>query len=366
MFRKWSWALPLLLVACAAPEKKDEKVVNVYTHRHYDTDKQLFADFEQKTGIKVNVVMAEDDELLSRLEAEGANSPADVIITADAGRLGLAKQRGFLKPINDSVLEANVPAHLRDPEGNWFGFTMRARVFAYDKNKVKPEELHTYNDLLSPRFKGEILVRPSENVYNQSLVAAMIAHWGADSAQKWCEGIVANMAREPKGSDTDQLLAIGEGLGSVAIVNSYYIGKLMKSDDPARQKARNAIAVALPMIGSAPLSADSIDIGEGVHHWISSEGVNFGLGTHVNISGGGVAAHAKHEANAIELLRFLSSDASQAAFADGNMEYPVKPGIPASAVLQSFGKLTPDTLDLSMLGKYNADAVKVLTAAGWR
>lgn len=355
MFRKWSWALPLLLAACAAPQTKDEKVVNVYTHRHYDTDKLLFAEFEQKTGIKVNVVMAEDDELLSRLEAEGANTPADVIITADAGRLGLAKQRGFLKPINDSVLEANVPAHLRDPGGNWFGFTMRARVLAYDKNTVKPEELRTYNDLLSPRFKGQILVRPSENVYNQSLVAAMIAHWGADSTQKWCEGVVANMAREPKGSDTDQLLAIGEGLGSVAIVNSYYIGKLMKSDDPARQKAKNAIAVALPMF--YPAWTEALD----------GSSLTFdGIGTHVNISGGGVAAHAKHEANAIELLRFLSSDASQAAFADGNMEYPVKPGIPASAVLQGFGKLTPDTLDLSMLGRYNADAVKVLTAAGWR
>lgn len=353
MFRKWFLAMPLLVLACKAPETKDEKVVNVYTHRHYETDKQLFADFEQKTGIKVNVVMAEDDDLLSRLEAEGANSPADVIITADAGRLGLAAQRGFLKPERDSVLEANVPEHLRDPQGRWFGFTMRARVVAYDKNKVKLDELRTYNDLCSMRFKGQILVRPSEHVYNQSLVAAMIAHWGADSAQKWCEGVVANLAREPKGSDTDQLLAIGEGLGSVAIVNSYYIGKLMKSDDPARQKAKNAIAVALPI-----LHFGSVD-----QHGNIVEQMT---GTHVNISGGGVAAHAKHEQNAIELLRFLSSDASQAAFADGNMEYPVKPGIPASAILQGFGKLSPDTLDLSMLGKYNADAVKALTAAGWR
>ena len=360
MFSKWSCVLPLL-VACSAPQADEEKVVNVYTHRHYETDKQLFADFEQKTGIKVNVVMAEDDELLSRLEAEGDNSPADVIITADAGRLGLAAERGYLKPERDSVLEANVPEHLRDPEGRWFGFTMRARVVAYDKNKVKPEELLTYNDLLAPRFKGQILVRPSEHVYNQSLVAAMIAHSGADSAQKWCEGIVANMAREPKGSDTDQLLAIGEGLGSVAIVNSYYIGKLMKSEDPARQKAKNAIAVALPVIG--PVDTFMVEALDGskaeVVHQVRT-------GTHVNISGGGVATHAKHEQNAIELLRFLSSDASQAAFADGNMEYPVKPGIPASAILQGFGKLTPDTLDLSLLGKYNADAVKVLTAAGWR
>lgn len=348
----WKPALlivPAFLFGCGAPAPDaNDRVVNVYTHRHYDTDKEIFARFTAETGIAVNVVMAEDDELLSRLEAEGANSPADVIITADAGRLGLARQRGYLKPVKDSVLEANIPQHLRDPEGHWFGFTQRARVVAYDKNKVRPEELRTYTQLCSPRFKGQILVRPSENVYNQSLVAAMVAHWGADSARTWCEGVVANMARDPKGSDTDQLLAIGEGLGSVAIVNSYYIGKLMKSDDPARQKAKNAIAVALPLLEQA------------------NDPAGRSIGTHVNVSGGGVAAHAKHEANAIALLRFLSNDASQAAFADGNMEYPVKPGIPATAILQGFGILQPDTLDLSLLGRYNAEAVKVLSAAGWR
>lgn len=351
MVKKVLWLLPIVLMACQNPRVEDEQVVNVYTHRHYETDKELFSNFTRNTGIKVNVVMADDDELLSRMEAEGDNSPADVIITADAGRLGLAQQRGFLKPIHDSVLEANVPAHFRDPEGHWFGFTMRARVVAYDKTKVKPQELRTYADLCSPRFKGQILVRPSEHVYNQSLVAAMIAHFGTDSASVWCKGIVANMARDPKGSDTDQLLAIGEGIGTVAIVNSYYIGKLMQSTDPARQKAKNAIAVAFPVLRQ--------DVTE-------ANGEHGGIGTHVNISGGGVAAHAKHEANAIKLLRFLSSDASQAAFADGNMEYPVKSGIPAAAVLQGFGKLTPDTLDLSMLGRYNAEAVKVLDASGWR
>jgi iron(III) transport system substrate-binding protein len=350
MFKHNLWILPFVLAGCAGPQADtaSEKVVRLYTHRHYDTDKELFAAFEQETGIRVEVIMAEDDELLSRLEAEGANSPADVIITADAGRLGLAAQKGFLKPVQDTVLEANIPAHLRDPQGRWFGFTMRARVVAYDKNKVEPGELRTYHDLLSPRFKGQILVRPSENVYNQSLVAGMIAHWGADSARHWCEGIVANMARTPKGSDTDQLLAIGEGLGSVAIVNSYYVGKLMKSDDPARQKAKNTIAVALPVLQAGTDSMSTV------------------IGTHVNISGGGVAAHAKHEQNAIALLRFLSSDRAQAAFADGNMEYPVKSGIPASGVLMGFGQLAPDTLDLSRLGANNAEAVKVLTAAGWK
>lgn len=345
MWKRLFWCLPLVAWGCAAPVKEaDEQVVNVYTHRHYDTDQALFDEFTKETGIAVNIVMADDDELLSRLEAEGTNSPADVIITADAGRLGLAKQRGFLQPVHDSVLEANVPAHYRDPQGNWFGFTMRARVVAYDKNKVKPEEIRTYADLCLPRFHGQVLVRPSEHVYNQSLVAAMIAHNGPDSALTWCKGVVANMAREPKGSDTDQLLAIGDGIGSVAIVNSYYIGKLMKSTDPARQHARSVIGVAFPVM--------------------TSNGAV--LGTHVNISGGGVTAHARHKANAITLLRYLSSPIAQAAFADGNMEYPVKPGIPASATLQSFGTLHADTLDLSKLGAFNADAVKVLDASGWR
>ncbi|MCC7503154.1 MAG: extracellular solute-binding protein, partial [Flavobacteriales bacterium] len=290
-------------------------------------------------------------------EAEGQNSPADIIITADAGRLGLARQRGYLKPVKSTILEAAIPAHLRDPEGHWFGFTMRARVFAYDKNKVKPEELRTYADLTKPRFKGKVLVRPADNVYNQSLVAAMVAHDGPEKAQAWCAGVVANMARDPKGSDTDQLLAIGEGQGEVAIVNSYYIGKLLTSTDPARQKAREAITVVMPTLKGIPY----YDLGD-----LSMTPHLDGIGTHVNISGGGVAKHAKHEAEAIKLLEFLVSDEAQRLFAEGNMEFPVKAGIPAAQVLQGFGAFTPDTLDLSELGRNNAAAVKVLEAAGWK
>lgn len=348
--RKLLPLLALLPFAACAPKTDNAttdtlgadnvRVVNVYTHRHYETDKKLFEQFTKETGIQVNVIMADDDELLSRLEAEGQNSPADIIITADAGRLGLARQRGYLKPVKSAVLEGAIPAHLRDPQGHWFGFTMRARVFAYDKSKVKPEELRSYADITGPRFKGKVLVRPADNVYNQSLVAAMVAHDGTEKAQAWCAGVVANMAREPKGSDTDQLLAIGEGQGEVAIANSYYIGKLLTSDDPARQKAKNAIGVVFPDLN--------------------------GHGTHVNISGGGVAKYAKHEAEAVQLLEFFVSDAAQQAFAEGNMEFPVKAGIPAAAVLQGFGAFTPDTLDLSQLGLHNADAVKVLEAAGWK
>lgn len=346
--KRFTYLLPLLMLACGDPAATEQAIetppatpreVNVYTHRHYDTDKALFAEFTEKTGIAVNVIEADDDEVLERMAQEGANSPCDVLITADAGRLGLAKARGFLQPATSAVLSTNIPANLRDPEGYWFGLTMRARVIAYDKTKVKPEELKTYADLTSPKWKGKVLVRSSENVYNQSLLAAMIAHDGPEAAKAWAKGIVKNMAREPKGGDTDQLLAIGEGLGSLAIANSYYIGKLMASDEPEKQKAKTVIGVVFPTIGAH--------------------------GTHVNISGGGVAKHAKHVPEAIALLEFLSGDEAQRSFAEGNKEYPVKLGIPPAAELAAFGAFQRDSLNLEALGRLNADAVKVFDEAGW-
>ncbi|MBX2973741.1 MAG: Fe(3+) ABC transporter substrate-binding protein [Flavobacteriales bacterium] len=341
-------ALPLLIAACGTPAPEPgtgttpppPREVNVYSHRHYDVDQQLFDQFTESTGIKVNVVNAGGDELMARLEQEGAKSPCDIFITADAGKLGLAKTRGLLQAIQSSTLEANVPAHLRDPQGEWFGLTMRARVIAYNKNKVKPAEIATYDALTAPRWKGRVLVRSSENVYNQSLLAALIARNGPDAAETWAKGIVKNMARAPKGSDTDQLLAVAEGIGDVAIANSYYIGKLMASTEPEKQKARETIGVVFPTF-------------DGTH-------------THVNVSGGGVAKHAPHKAEAIALLEFLSSDAAQQRFAEGNKEYPVKAGITPAAELIAFGTFTPDTLNLEALSRFNAEAVKRFDAAGWR
>jgi iron(III) transport system substrate-binding protein len=315
------------------------KEVNVYSHRHYETDKKLFALFTERTGIAVKVILADDDQVLTRMEQEGANGPCDVLITSDAGRLGLARMRGLLQPVTSAVLSANVPAHLRDPEGHWFGLTMRARVFAYDKTKVDPARLRTYDDLMLPRWRGKVLVRPSESTYNQSLLAAMIANTGEEHALAWAMGVTMNMARPPKGNDTDQLLAIGEGLGEVAISNSYYIARLMRSDDPAKQKAKSVIGVVYPDMN--------------------------GHGTHVNISGAGVAKHAKNRDHAIQLIEFLSGDEAQALFAEGNNEFPVKPGVPLAGVLQQFGPFTPDTLDLSLLAKNNAQAVKLFDLAGW-
>lgn len=338
------FSLPFLLAACSTPAPgtgtAEPREVNVYSHRHYDTDQQLFEAFTAKTGIKVNVVNAGGDELMARMEQEGNRSPCDVFITADAGKLGLAKTRGLLQPVQSTTLEANVPAHLRDPQGEWFGLTMRARVIAYGKNKVKPGEVPTYESLTAPRWKGRVLVRSSENVYNQSLLAAMIARQGGDAAEAWAKGIVKNMAREPKGGDTDQLLAIGEGIGDVAIVNSYYIGKLMAGNEPEKQKAREAIGVVFPSF-------------DGIH-------------THVNVSGGGVARHAPHKAEAVALLEFLSSEEAQQAFAEGNKEYPVKAGVPPAAELTAFGTFTPDTLNLEALSRFNTEAVKRFDAAAWR
>ncbi|MBK6752782.1 MAG: Fe(3+) ABC transporter substrate-binding protein [Flavobacteriales bacterium] len=341
---------PLLLLlpflsACGTPgaaptDDTPAKEVNVYSHRHYDTDAQLFKAFTAATGIRVNLVMADDDEVLTRMEQEGANSPCDLLITSDAGRLGQARMRGLLQPIRSAELERNIPPFLRDPDGHWFGLTMRARVFVYNKNKVRPEQLTDYNDLVRPEWKGRVLVRSAENLYNQSLLAAMVAHFGTETALAWATGITVNMARTPKGSDTDQLLAVAEGIGDVAIANSYYVGKLMSSSEPEKAKARENLAVAFPHMGP--------------------------YGTHVNVSGAGVAKSAKHLAEAIALLEFLVGEEAQRLFAEGNKEYPVRPGVAVADVLQRFGELTPDTLDLAQLGLNNATAVKLFDKAGWR
>lgn len=317
-----------------------KKEVNVYSHRHYDVDKELFAKFTERTGIAVNVIQAGDDELLARLQAEGASSPCDVFITSDAGRLGLARQRGLLRPVVNATLNEAIPANLRDPEGYWFGLTMRARVFAYNKEKVDPAQLKEYSSVTLPKWKGRLLVRSSENVYNQSLVAAMIANKGAEAAAGWCLGVVRNMARDPKGGDTDQLLAVAEGIGDVALANTYYIGKLMASTEPEKQKARDVLGVVFPSMGTQ--------------------------GTHVNISGAGVATHAPHEPEAIALLEYLVSDEAQTLFAEGNKEYPVKRGVAMARELEAFGTFTMDTLNLEALARLNPEAVKVMDKAGWK
>lgn len=314
--------------------------VNVYSHRHYDTDQQLLRRFQEETGITVNVQTASADELITRLEAEGEDSPADVLITVDAGRLQRAVEAGLLQPVSSEVLETNVPSHLRDPEGRWYGLTRRARILAWSRERVDSTELSTYEDLADARWEGRILVRSSENIYNQSLLASLVAHHDSAFAREWADGVVANMARRPRGGDTDQIRDVAAGVGDVAIVNTYYVGRLMNADEAEDRELASRVGVFFP----------------------NQEG----RGAHVNVSGAGVTAHAPNRENAVRLLEFLTSEEAQGVFAEANFEYPVKPGVAWAPTLEEWGTFESDTLNLSVLGELNDEAVRIFDRAGWR
>lgn len=326
----------MLLMGFAAANE-----VNVYTHRHYDTDKKLFKMFEEQTGIKVNVVKAKAAELIKRLESEGKYTKADVLITVDAGRLYAAKAKGLFQSVESKYLNDNIPATYKDSDNQWFGLTKRARVIVYSKDRVKASDLSTYDDLTNPKWKGKILVRSSNNVYNQSLLASVIAHKGVDGAQKWAEGVVANMARTPKGNDRAQVLAVAAGVGDIAIVNTYYIGKMIFNKDKAQREAVKKVKVFFP-------NQDT-------------------YGTHVNVSGAGVTKHAKNKENAVKFIEFLASAKAQKLFAEANYEYPILKGVDASGTVKEWGNFKSDTaIDIELLGKLNAQAIKVFDKAGWR
>ena len=335
--------------SCKTDKKKDvpndeiakkEQVVNIYTHRHYPSDQELFSKFEKETGITVNVVNADADELMQKMTEEGEQSPADVLITVDAGRLVRAKDKNLLQPINSEKLNSTIPKYLKDDDNQWFALTKRARVIVYAKDRIKPEQLSTYKDLTSDSWKGKILIRSSDNIYNQSLMASIIANIGEESAKKWAEGMVVNMARTPKGNDRDQVKAVVAGEGDVAVVNTYYIGKLLNSKDPEEVKAGNGVGVFFP----------------------NQEG----RGTHINISGAGVAKYAPNKDNAIKFIEFLASKETQEVFAKANYEYPVNKDVKPSELLQSWGDFKEDTLNLSILGKYNKKAVILFDESGWK
>lgn len=317
-----------------------EQVVNVYTHRHYESDQDIFEKFEEKTGIKVKVINASADELIQKMKMEGEQSPADVLITVDAGRLSRAKEQGLLQPIESEILKSSIPKHLRDVDDQWFGLTKRARIIAYAKDRVTPEELSTYEDLIDKKWKGKILVRSSSNIYNQSLMASLIANDGEAVAKQWAEGIVANMGRAPKGSDRDQVKAVVAGEGDLAIVNSYYVGRMLNSPDPEEVKAANQIGIFFP-------NQDN-------------------RGTHVNVSGAGVAKHAPNKANAIAFIEFLISEDAQKIFTNSNYEYPVLSSVPAVQDIKDWGDFKEDDLELTKLGENNKKAVLIFDEAGWK
>lgn len=325
---------------CTGGDRGGADVVNVYSHRHYEADKELFARFTEETGVRVNVVTASADELITRLENEGANSPADILITVDAGRLHRAKEKGLLQPVRSELLESNIPASLRDPEGYWFGLTKRARVLVYDTSRVQADELSSYEDLVDPRWRGRVLVRSSGNVYNQSLLASIVAAVGEEAAGSWASGIVANLARNPSGSDTDQAKAVAAGAGDIAIVNSYYVARLKASADPEERRIGERLAIVFPD--------------------------QAGRGTHINVSGAGVTQSSKNRANAIRLVEFLSEEPAQRAFSETIYEYPVNPRVEPADLLRSWGEFREDSLNLARLGELNAAAVKIFDRVGWR
>ena len=326
------------LLSCGSGEQSNE--VNVYTHRHYEVDQELFNRFTDETGIKVNVINASADELIQRLETEGENSPADVLITVDAGRLNRAHERGLLQPVTSAYLQTAIPSQYREPDGHWFGFTNRARIIAYAKDRVNPADISTYEDLADPKWKGKVLIRSSENVYNQSLLASIIIANGSEQALEWANGVVSNFARSPKGSDRDQVKAIASGEGDLAVVNTYYIGLLLNSDNEEERKAGESVGLIFP----------------------NQEG----RGTHVNISGAGVAAHAPNKENAIKLLEFLAHEHAQELLAKANFEYPINENVKKADLLENWGDFRKDGVNLGSLGQYNTEAVKIFDQAGWQ
>ena len=318
----------------AAPE------VNLYSARKEALIKPLLDQFTEKTGITVNLVTGKADALLTRLKSEGRNTPADVFLTTDAGRLHRAEEAKVLQPIQSETLNKDIPASYRDPEGYWFGLSLRARPIMYVKGKVDPKTLSTYEALSAPELKGKICIRSSNNIYNQSLVASMIAVDGEAKTETWAKGLVGNMARPPKGGDRDQIKAAAAGQCDIAVTNTYYFGKMLAGGDASQKAAAEKLAI----------------------FWPNQEG----RGTHVNISGAGVTTHAKHKDNAIKLIEFLASEDAQAWYAQVNYEYPVREGVEPSKVLAEWGNFKADNLNLSQLGDLNSKAVMLMDRAGWK
>lgn len=342
-------AVLTLITACKNESKHEhtstadaakEQVVNVYTHRHYEPDQDIFKMFEDKTGIKVKVVNASADELIQKMKMEGQQSPADVLITVDAGRLSRAKDQDLLQSITSDILEKSIPDHLQDKDNQWFGLTKRARIIAYAKDRVKPDDLSTYEALVDNKWKGKILVRSSSNIYNQSLLASLIANDGEVEARDWAEGIVANMARSPKGSDRDQVKAVVAGEGDLAIVNSYYIGKMLNSPDAEEVKIAQQVGLFFP-------NQD-------------------GRGTHINVSGAGVAKYAPNKENAIRFIEFLISEDAQEVFTNANYEYPILEHVAPVQDIKDWGDFKEDDLGLNELGEHNKKAVLIFDEAGWK
>lgn len=348
------FVLFLLLAACgssseetsgdnsdnASSSEESGGEVNLYTGRHYETDQELYDQFTEETGIEVNVIEGKDDELIARLDREGQASEADLLITADAGRLDRAKSQELLQPIENDTVKENVPEKFMDSDNQWVGLTKRARVIAYHKDRVDPSSIETYADLTDDEWQDRVLIRSSSNIYNQSLLASMIALEDEAKAEQWAEGIVDNMAREPQGGDRDQAKAIAAGEGDVAVMNTYYLGKMLHSEDQEEVDVAEQLGIIFPNQDSE--------------------------GTHVNISGIGLTNSSSNSDNAEQFIEFLTTEEAQKQFAEANYEYPVNPDVEAAETLQEWGEFTEQDLPLEKLGEHNQRAIEIMNEAGWK
>lgn len=327
-------------IANASPgAAQDKGEVNLYSYRQPHLINPILDEFARETGIKVNVVYIEKG-MIERLKAEGANGPADAVLTVDVGRLHDMVEAGLLLPLASRVLEENVPARYRHPEGLWFALTARARVIVASKDRLAPGAVESYEDLAAPELKGRVCFRSGKHDYNVSVIAGMIARSGEESTRRWLRGVKANLARKPQGNDRSQSKAIAEGACDVALSNTYYIALMATNDrEPEEKRWAEAVRVVFPD--------------------------QKGSGTHVNISGAAVLKSAPHRANAIRLLEFLSEDRAQKLYAERNFEYPVKPGVPVHPLIASLGRFAADPLDLTEIARHRARATRLVDETGF-
>ena len=331
--------LPALALSCSALAQ--DKVLNLYSSRHYQTDEALYTGFTKLTGIKVNRIEAGEDALIERIRNEGARSPADVLVTVDAGRLWRAEQLGLFQPVKSATLESRIPASFREPNGLWYGFSLRARVIAYNKAKVNAGELKDYEDLADAKWKGRVCMRSSSNIYNLSLMGALIDHLGEPKAEAWAQSVKNNLARDPKGGDTDQLKSVAAGECDVTISNQYYYARLARSAKADERAVAEKLGVVFPNQSS----------------W----------GTHVNISGAGVMKNAPNREAAIQFLEYLASDDAQRYFADGNNEWPVVASVKVvNPVLSYFGAFKYDPVNVAVRGRNQPGSQKLYDRVAWK
>ena len=348
MISKAAAGIATLLVATVTSVAAQEQVLNLYSARHYSTDEALYSNFTKTTGIKINRVDADDAGILARLKAEGAASPADVILLVDAARLYRGDVDGLFKPVKSKLLEDTIPAQYRatsSAEGTtWFGFSTRARVIVYDKVKVKREDVDTYEELADPKNKGKVCLRSGSHPYNLSLFGAVMQHVGEQKAEAWLKGIVSNMARDPKGGDTDQIKAVGAGECQVAVSNSYYVARLLRSTTPEDKALMERVGIVFPNQQS----------------W----------GTHLNIAGGAVAKNSKNTAAAVKFLEYLASPEAQNYFANGNNEWPTAKGVkvnnPALAAMSNGGDFKAETIPLAAVGANTVKVQQMLDRVGFK